>query len=180
MKFQNAHLKCILFLKHSSDALMHFKNEAPWACVHITGVLVVRQCVIYWSGKSHYLRAAWCGCEITYGQRLACKASALRALGGRCVRQNVKLCSDVYTCDQVCLLTGTSCLFPLESPLEEDARWYTRVCVYQRVKEGETVFAYVQSKPHLSTYTRYVKFDQQPIKLINTSVILAVICISLF
>lgn len=29
--------------------------------------------------------------------------------------------------------------FPLESPLEEDVRWYTRVCVYQRVKEGETV-----------------------------------------
>lgn len=54
------------------------------------------------------------------------------ALGG-CVRQNVKLCFDVCTCDQVCLLIGTSCLPPPPplSPLEVD------VCVGKEKKKKQ-------------------------------------------
>lgn len=72
--------------------------------------------------------------QIISGQLPACKA--LCALGG-CVRQNVKLCFSVCTCDQVCLLIGTSCLFfPSISPLEVDV-WC--VCVWKESKRDSFV-----------------------------------------
>lgn len=108
--------------------------------------------------------------QIISGQLPACKA--LCALGG-CVRQNVKLCFSVCTCDQVCLLIGTSCLFflpPSISPLEVDV-WC--VCVWTESKRDSfSACVCVESEkrnrkpllPHLHAKSEYISIPNCTIK----------------